>query len=494
MRGGRKFQPEVGRLVTLRRFKDGLAFFSGLPLSNVAQTQTDRFRSCFLGVLFMNGPRQFTAFTALCVIIANMIGTGVFTSLGFQLVGLQSGFVLILLWIAGGLAALCGAICYAELGAALPRSGGEYNFLSRIFHPGLGFAAGWISALIGFSAPIALAAMTFAAYGRAAFFPDQAMWFERGLAAGLVLALCLVHAGRRKASGSLQIVFTVLKIVTIVAFCVFAIGLASPLQPISFWPQPGDVGSLTSAAFAVSLIYVSYAYTGWNAATYLSSELESPQQNLPRVLIGGTLIVMTLYVALNAVFLLVAPVADMVGKIEIGIIAARAAFGDGAAQLAGLVLALLLISTVSAMTIAGPRVLQMIGEDLRPLRALAKTNSDGVPARAIFLQSGLALLFILTSTFDAVLVFSGFTLALVSFVTVLGLLVLRWREPDLPRPFRVSAFPLPPLVYLSLTGWTLVFVALDRPAAALAGLGLVGSGLLVYGLLRLQGRSAKPQS
>ncbi len=441
----------------------------------------------------MTAPRSFTALTAFCVIVANMVGTGVFTSLGFQLVNLDSGFVLIFLWVAGGIAALCGAICYAELGAAFPRSGGEYNFLSRIFHPGLGFAAGWISALIGFSAPIALAAMTFAAYGRAAFFPEQAVWLERALAAGLVVSLCLVHAGRRRASGSVQIAFTLLKILTILAFCPLAFWLTEPLQPVTFWPQPGDGHALTSGAFAVSLIYVSYAYTGWNAATYLSSELAAPQRTLPRVLILGTLVVMTLYVALNAVFLMVAPAADMVGKIEVGIIAAQAAFGSGAGQLAGLVLAGLLISTVSAMTIAGPRVLLVIGEDLPTFRPLAKTNADGVPARAIFLQSGLALTFILTSTFDAVLVFSGFTLALISFVTVVGFLVLRWREPDLHRPYRATAFPLPALIYLALTGWTLTFVALSRPIEAVLGITLIGSGLGIYAGLRMLARDSGGQ-
>ncbi|MGB0262513.1 MAG: APC family permease, partial [Henriciella sp.] len=321
---------------------------------------------------------------------------------------------------------------------------------------------------------------TFAAYGRAAFFPDQAMWFERGLGAGLVLALCLVHAGRRKASGSLQIVFTVLKIVTIVAFCVFAIGLASPLQPISFWPQPGDAGSLTSAAFAVSLIYVSYAYTGWNAATYISSELGSPQRDLPRILVSGTLLVMMLYIALNAVFLLVAPIDLMVGKVEVGIIAARSAFGDIGAKLAGFVLATLLISTISAMTIAGPRVLQMIGEDIPSFKMLARTNIDGVPSRAIYLQTGISVFFVLTSSFESVLVFSGFTLAFMSFLTVGGLFILRWREPDLERPYRASFYPIPGLIYLSLTGWTLGFVLQEKPVEALLSIAFIMTGAAVY--------------
>ena len=429
--------------------------------------------------------QHFSRSTALSIIIANMIGTGVFTSLGFQLVNIQSGFPLIMLWVLGGMAALCGAMSYGELGAALPRSGGEYNFLARIYHPGLGFVAGFVSAIVGFAAPVALAAMTFAAYLRAGIGDVFPAWVDRPLAAGLVIALTLIHAGRRKAGSGLQISFTSIKVAAIILFCITAYFASNAGNPIGFFPRTGDTSVLTSSAFAVSLIYVSYAYTGWNAATYISGELANPQKDLPRILIIGTLIVTALYVALNAVFLLVAPIDAMVGKIEVGVIAARAAFGSIGGSVAGLTLAVLLISTVSAMTIAGPRVLQIIGEDISLLRALRTTNSDGVPSRAIYFQSGIALLFILTSSFDAILVFSGFTLAAMSFLTVFGLLVMRWREPELVRPFRVSFFPLPPLIYLCVTGWTLLFVLTERPLEALLSIGLMTGGLLVFVLMRV---------
>lgn len=428
----------------------------------------------------MNHSSHFTPLTALCIIIANMVGTGVFTSLGFQLVSLQSGFALIMLWVLGGLAALCGAICYGELGAALPRSGGEYSFLARIYHPAIGFIGGFVSAVIGFAAPVALAAMTFGAYVSAGIGDGAPAWLARALAASLVLLMTWVHAGRRASSGGVQVWFTALKIGVIVLFCVGAVSFAPALQPVSFIPVTGDARALGSGAFAISLIYVSYAYTGWNAATYVSGELANPQRDLPRILIAGTLIVTVLYIAINAVFLLVAPMADMVGELEIGVIAAQAAFGPLGAKLGAGALALLLVSTVSAMTIAGPRVLQVIGEDLRPLRALSVTNTDGVPSRAIYFQAFIALVFVLTSSFDAVLVFSGFTLGAMSFATVLGLFVLRLRQPDLARPFKVSLFPLPPLIYLGLTGWTLIFVIIERPVEALLGLGLMGLGLGVY--------------
>lgn len=423
---------------------------------------------------------KFRHFTVMAVVVANMVGTGVFTSLGFQLLEIRSGFVLLALWVVGGLAAVCGAMTYAELGAAMPRSGGEYNFLSRIYHPSVGFVSGWVSASVGFAGPTALAAMTFAAYATSVLEVGGNAWLERGLAAGLVILLTLVHASNRRNSGGLQVVFTILKVAIIVIFCFAAFFAVDSPQSVNFLPVAGDGALLGSGVFAVALIYVSYAYTGWNAATYLSSELENPQRTLPWILMGGTLVVTGLYVALNFTFLNTTPMDAMAGQLEIGFIAAETAFGEVGGRFTGLVLAMLLVSTVSAMTMAGPRVIQVIGEDFPALKALAKKNKNGIPATAIYIQSAIALLFIFSSTFESVLVFSGFTLALSSFTTVLGIFVLRWRQPDLPRPYKTFLYPLPPLIYLALTGWTLTFVLINRPVEGLFGLGIIALGLVFY--------------
>ncbi len=423
---------------------------------------------------------KFRHFTVMAVVVANMVGTGVFTSLGFQLLDIRSGFVLLALWAVGGITAVCGAMTYAELGAAMPRSGGEYNFLTRIYHPAVGFVSGWVSATVGFAGPTALAAMTFAAYSTSVFQVGENAWVEKGLAAALVAALTLVHASNRRNSGGLQVIFTILKVAIIVIFCSAAFFAVDTPQPVTFLPVSGDGALLTSGVFAVALIYVSFAYTGWNAATYLSSELENPQRTLPWILMGGTMIVTLLYVALNFTFLYTTPMDAMAGQLEVGFISAEAAFGEFGGRFTGLVLAMLLVSTVSAMTMAGPRVIQVIGEDFPALNALAKKNKNGIPAIAIYIQSAIALLFIFSSTFESVLVFSGFTLALSSFTTVLGIFVLRWRQPDLPRPYRTFLFPLPPLIYLALTGWTLAFVLISRPVEGLFGLGIIGLGLVFY--------------
>ncbi len=302
------------------------------------------------------------------------------------------------------------------------------------------------------------------------------MW----LACGLVLALTAVHASSRRSSGGVQSAFTALKIVLILAFCALAWWRVEAPQPVRFAPATADLPLVASGAFAVSLIYVNYAYTGWNAATYLTGELDSPARYLPRVLAGGTALVLALYLALNATFLHVAPMDAMAGKVEIGYVAARHAFGAGGSALMATLLSLLLISTVSAMVMAGPRVLQVIGEDFRAFRPLAWTNADGVPAVAIVFQSALTLALIVTASFESILVFAGFTLGLNAFFTVLGVPVLRWRRPELERPYETWGYPLPPLVYLALSAWTLTYIGIERTREAGMGFAIIAAGVAFY--------------
>ena len=233
----------------------------------------------------------FSQRTAITLVIANMVGTGVFTSLGFQLLDVQHAGIILLLWLIGGIVALCGALCYAELGAALPRSGGEYSFLSRIYHPAAGFISGWVSVTVGFSAPTVAAAITAATYLRSVF-PDLAV-VPTSIA--LVAAIGAVHFGSRSGSSAFQQTFTAIKIVLILAFMALAWLQVGTLQTLEWVPQLSDLGLMGSGGFAVALIYVNYAYTGWNAATYLSGEVRDPARNLPRILIIGTAAVTALY-------------------------------------------------------------------------------------------------------------------------------------------------------------------------------------------------------
>ena len=422
----------------------------------------------------------YTPRTAAAVIIANMVGTGVFTSLGFQVADIQSVFALMMLWIIGGIASLCGAATYAELGAALPRSGGEYNFLGRIYHPVAGFISGWVSTVIGFAAPIAAVSLAFGKYTTAALPGTYGPAIQKGLACGLVILVTYIHGKNRNASGKFQFGFTAMKVGLILAFCLAAFVLLQDPQPISPMPQSGDWNVITSSAFGVALIYVSYAYTGWNAATYISGELENPQRDLPRVLIFGTGLVMLLYVLLNYVFLYAAQMHELEGQVEIGYIASNHIFGETGGRIAGGMLSLLLISTVSAMTLAGPRALQAIGEDFKALSFLGKINKNGIPRNAIYFQSSIALIYILTSSFKTIVVFAGAMLAFNSFLAILGVFVLRYREPDLPRPYKTWGYPIVPLIYLMITAFMLGFVIINEPHKAIFGLCVILFGIVFY--------------
>ena len=427
---------------------------------------------------------KISLYTAAAIVISNMIGTGVFTSLGFQVVDIQSVFVLLMLWVVGGITAYCGAISYAELGSRLPRSGGEYHFLREIYHPAVGFTAGWVSATVGFAAPTALAAITFGAY-LSQVFPQLNQTILAVILLGLVT---LVHATAVKNSSRFQQLFTGIKILLILVFIILAWFITESPQHISILPQVNDEKLIFSRSFAVSLIYVSYAYTGWNAATYVINEMKNPGKNLPLALGIGTLIVLVLYVGLNYVFLYTSPMEQLSGKIEIGYVAASNMFGDTGTRIMGGILALLLISTVSAMVFAGPRVIQMMGEDIPLFRFFAKTNQHEVPTRAIWTQSALSFLFIITASFESILVFAGFSLAATSFMTVMGIFRIRKIQKEKTNIYRAWGYPVTPIIYLLLTGWTLVFLLFEKPMEALAGVGMLGSGFLIYWMVKRKKR------
>jgi APA family basic amino acid/polyamine antiporter len=426
-----------------------------------------------------SSPYKISVLTGISIVVANMVGTGVFTSLGFQVTDIKSGFALLMLWAVGGVVALCGALSYGELAAALPRSGGEYHYLSRIYHPAVGFLSGWVSATVGFAAPTALAAMALGKYA-ASVWPGLPPLL---LPVAVVLALTAVHASSRRAGSSLQVLVTAVKVLVLVTFVGVGLVVAVP-QPLSFQPTVGATRELLSPAFAVALVYVSYAYSGWNAAVYATGEVQEPQRTLPRILLTGTALVLALYVALNFIFLYSTPISKLAGQAEVGFIAGTELFGAAGGRLMGGLIAVLLVSTISAMIFAGPRIVQVMGEDLAPLRPLAHRSAAGIPVRAMLLQTGLTLVFIFTSTFEQVLLYAGFVLNLFTFLTVLGLFVLRRREPNLPRPYCAWGYPLTPLLFLALSAWTLWFIIHDKPTESLYGVLTVLAGLVPYALSR----------
>jgi len=421
-------------------------------------------------------PKRTVGFlTASSIVVANIIGTGIFTSLGFQLADIQSGFPLLMLWVIGGIAALCGALCYGELSATLPRSGGEYHFLSEIYHPALGFMAGFVSATVGFAAPIALAAMAFGKYFVGVF----------GVGSPVLLSFVVVwlvtafHLGNLQVGSVFQNLSTLVKLLLIGAL-IGAGFFVHPKQPISFLPTRGDAMSIFGAPFAVALVYVMYSYSGWNAAAYITGEIKQPEKNVPRSLLAGTGVVIVLYVLLNAIFLATTPVQELKGQLEVALIAGKHIFGANGGRVAGAVICLGLISAISSMTWIGPRVSMSMGEDHWLLRLLGRKNPQGIPTNAIVLQLLIVNVLLLTRSFESVVQYTQFSLLLCSLFAVLGVMVLRERRPQIARPYRVWAYPLPPIIFSVITIWMMVYLLRWKTIESLAGLATAIAGFLLY--------------
>jgi len=418
---------------------------------------------------------------ATAIVVADMVGVGVFTSLGFQVKDIPSGFSILLLWVVGGVVALCGVFAYSELGAMFPRSSGEYNFLTRAYHPAFGFLAGFVSATVGFTAPVALAAMAFGEYGKSVL-PDAP---PLAMAIGVIWLVSLVQLGGVRHSSTFQLIATVLKVMLIAAFLVAGFAIGNP-QPVSFTPSVSDFAHIASAPFAIGLVFVMYSFSGWNAATYIIGEMRDPERNLPRAMLAGTLIVLVLYVALNAVFLHTAPIDKLAGQLDVARISGSYIFGELGGRIVGGMICFGLISSISAMMWIGPRVMMTMGEDIPALRVFARKSSNGAPAYAILFQLAVASLMLFTRSFEAVLDFIQFSLLFCSFFTVLGVIKLRITKPDLPRPYRAWGYPVTPVVFLLVTGFMMYYLLTERPLQSLLGVVIMISGLLIYAVFRKQ--------
>lgn len=422
----------------------------------------------------MNSTYKIGFYTAISLVIANMIGTGVFTSLGFQLFDIHSVFSILVLWLLGGIISFCGALVYGELGVAIPRSGGEYVYLSKLMHPSVGFMSGWVSSTVGFAAPVALASMALGTYVNK-IIPTINI---TACALTVVAVITLVHAMHLKVGSGVQKTLTVLKVVVIICFIIAGL-IHMPSHPISILPQKTSMSEIFSAGFWVSLVYVSYAYSGWNAASYLAGDMQNPQKNLPKALLLGTFIVTVIYVLLNFVFLYSSPMSELTGVLEIGHVSAAHIFGDYFGKMMSLIIAFLLLSSISAMIMAGPRIIKSMGEDLPMLHVLAKTNKHHVPYMAVITQSAITVLLIVTAQFEAVLTFVGFSLSIFTFLTVSSVFVLRKRKIE-NTGYKTWGYPVTPILFLLLNGFTIYFVFTQKPTESLLGLLNVAIGGSVY--------------
>jgi APA family basic amino acid/polyamine antiporter len=428
---------------------------------------------------------------AAALVVSNMIGTGVFMSLGWQIIAFSrpdgtslltgSVFPIIMLWIVGGVLALCGALCYAELATALPRSGGEYNFLSRIYHPMVGFCTGLCSASIGFAAPIAASALVFGDYFRRAF-PTWAHLLPNNtvhlIAFVLVTVVTLCHLRSLRFTGGFQATVTGLTVLLILAFVVFGFS-TGPQQSVTFLPHAADWNLPVFGAFGGSLIWVMYSYSGWNAASYIVEEVRNPAKALPRALILGTIFVLALYVAVNSVFLYTTPLAKLAGQPEVAHIAGVSVFGPVGARISSALICVGLIANVSGMMWVGSRVSQAIGATYPVLGVLGRTSKTRVPYVSLCYQYGIifVLLFFdpksIINYVESVLIFW-------SLLAVLGVIVLRFREPDLPRPYRTWGYPVTPIIFAIIAVFCLVQTYQLHRMETIVGAATVLIGIPIY--------------
>jgi APA family basic amino acid/polyamine antiporter len=422
------------------------------------------------------------------IVIANMIGTGVFTSTGLQAHGLHDPATILLAWLVGGVLALCGAAAYAELGAMMPEAGGEYVYLSRAYHPAVGFVSGWISLTAGFSAPIAASAIAFASYlARLVPAIGPSADAQGAVAIGLIVAVTLLHAFDTRLGGRIQAGFTAAKVLLIAGFV--ALGLvAGHGDWHNLRSQHGGLANATTPAFAIALMYVSFAYSGWNAAAYVAGEVRRPETTLPRSLLAGTGVVMALYVLLNLVFLYAVPSDTLAGPAtppgefqgiaEVGDAAARALFGDRAGSLVTSVIALTLVSAVSAMVMAGPRVYVGMAAHRALPEPLGRHSARGVPTIAVAAQGALAVGFVLLGDLGELIRFVAFALTIFAALTVAAVFVLRRRGE--PAPYRTFGYPVTPILFIAVSGWIAYAQIVEHPWESLIVLGVIAIGGVLY--------------
>lgn len=437
--------------------------------------------------------RDIGLFTAIAVVVANMVGTGIFTTSGFVLQAVGSPSALLLGWVVGGAFALCGALCYGELGARYPHAGGEYVYLREAFGKPVAFLSGWISLIVGFSAPIAAAAIAFSIYLLKAVgastdshrvvsivgIPLLTFSLPVMLATAVVLLLSILHAHSLRAGSRVQNLLTLFKIALIVGF--IGAGIFSSGGSVDHFSGCVSLGVLLDGNFVVALIFISFAYSGWNAAAYLGGEIKHPRRNIPLAMLAGTLIVTALYLLLNLVYVYALPPEEMRGVMEVAAAAGARLFGPGIGRWLNGAISLGLLSVISAMILAGPRVYYAMSRDgvFFPLFA-SVDETRHTPAHAIGLQAAIAMAMIVSASYDKLLVYIGFTLSLFAMLTVIGLMRVRLKDPHKGPAYRTWGYPLTPLIFIMGNLWIITFSIRSRPAPVVWGFVTIAAGLCMY--------------
>ncbi len=431
--------------------------------------------------------RGFGLSTTTYVVIASMVGTGILTTSGYILKDTGSPTLMLGLWLLGGGLALCGALTVAELAGAMPEAGGEYVYIREAYGHLPAFLYGWVTFVIGFSAPTALTAHAAGRYLIEVYPPADPAAAElviRGLAVVMIVGFTIVHLRGQSISARVQSATTLIKLVVLFALIVgaFVVGRGSALRfqpdlPTEAWPW-GTLGT--------SLVYVMFSYTGWNAATYLAGEVRDPNRLLPWSLVLGCCGVIVLYLLLNLVYIYALPADEIrqmpYDRVEaIAALAAQRLFGPWVARPLSVAIGVGLLATVSAFVLTGPRVYYAMARDGLFFAAVGRLHPrTGTPNAAIIAQAVCTLVLLVSGSFKNILTFAGVGLSISSFFVILSVYVLRWRKPDLPRPFRTPGYPIVPLVFLVCTGWMIIFAFLNDPRWPSVSLGVILLGIPLY--------------
>ena len=417
--------------------------------------------------------KKYSRSVATNMVIANMIGTGIFTSIGFQVmnppIGIPDPFAIMFIWFIGGVFALCGATAYAEVATTFRESGGEYTFLSKIYHPIVGFASGWVSIIVGFSAAIAALALASGDYlmpiMNELLGSNLPIYTPKVVAILLIILVTLIQLKGVVTGGLFQNIITTIKLLFIVVLIItpFLFLADSGKSHVSFAPTDASWNTIFSLPFAGSLVYVMFAYSGWNSSSYIVGNMENPKKNLPFSLVVGTAIVTLVYLALTGVFMYVCTFDEMRGKVAIGNIVIGKVFGDQAALTFAGLFAIALVSGINAMFIAGPRVAQRMGEDYRIFSFLKGQNEKGAPVNAILLQTLISVCIVLLFDFRMILQYIELTLSLFCLLTVIGVFVIRARKLGDETSIKTWGYPFTPLLFIGVTLWMIFYFVQMEP-------------------------------
>ncbi|HNY53628.1 MAG TPA: amino acid permease [Bacteroidales bacterium] len=436
--------------------------------------------------------RKLGLFPATNIVVANMIGAGIFTTSGLLMAELHNPLLMVILWAVGGIIALCGALSYGELGAAMPGAGGEYLFLSRLYSPIYGFLSGWVSFIVGFSAPIAASALGFSEYFTRAV-PGLGNWLQangfmgleitkKTLAVAVILIFTFIHYRGIKYGTRIQNALTILKILLIVVL--LAGGFASGKGDFSNFHKGGSPGSGLAGwkTIGLSLMWIMFSYSGWNASTYLGAEIKNPRKNLPGSLIYGTFIVMALYVGINILYVYGIEPESMEGVISVGGLVMGNLFGKSAEVLFSILISFALFSSLSAFIIIGPRVYYSMAKDGLFFKMAGRIHKRfQVPSNSILLQALIAVILVLSGTFEQVLTYMGFALGIFPVLSVIGIWKLRKTQPD---TLRIKGFPIPQIIYITAGVMILVLSFMESPLESSIAILTVVVGVPAYFLFK----------